>query len=185
MLRRDSTIRLCSCVLPSKVRSIGTLPQHCMSCGGPTDQKLFARYIRGVRVTTSWGHASRKLPPPPYISHTISTLPRIASRSNPSPTFPRLFALMADPHQPPPGNTAFGRLSALNSPNPSRSGTPSIDYPLAFMAELLTQARDALRLNPRVLPDFSPETLSGTIPSESTTITLLAQLAKGLVAISQ
>jgi len=26
-----------------------------MSCGCPTDQKLFARYIRGVRVTSSWG----------------------------------------------------------------------------------------------------------------------------------
>jgi len=26
-----------------------------MSCGCPTDQKLFAGYIRGVRVTASWG----------------------------------------------------------------------------------------------------------------------------------
>jgi len=26
-----------------------------MSCGRPTDQKLFAGYIRGVRVTASWG----------------------------------------------------------------------------------------------------------------------------------
>jgi len=26
-----------------------------MSCDGPTDQKLFAGYIRGVRVTASWG----------------------------------------------------------------------------------------------------------------------------------
>jgi len=26
-----------------------------MSCGRPTDQKLFAGYIRGVRLTTSWG----------------------------------------------------------------------------------------------------------------------------------
>jgi len=37
------------------MRSIGTLPQHGMSCGRPTDQKLFAGYIRGVRVTASWG----------------------------------------------------------------------------------------------------------------------------------
>jgi len=55
LVRRDSTVRLCSCVLPSKVRSIGMLPQHRMSCGRPTDQKLFAGYIRGVRVTASWG----------------------------------------------------------------------------------------------------------------------------------
>jgi len=26
-----------------------------MSCGRPTDQKLFAGYISGVRVTASWG----------------------------------------------------------------------------------------------------------------------------------
>jgi len=26
-----------------------------MSCGRPTDQKLFAGYIGGVRVTASWG----------------------------------------------------------------------------------------------------------------------------------
>jgi len=54
-VRRDSTVRLCSCVPPSKVRSIGALPQHRISCGRPTDQKLFAGYIRGVRVTASWG----------------------------------------------------------------------------------------------------------------------------------
>jgi len=26
-----------------------------MSCGGSTDQRLFAGYIRGVRLTASWG----------------------------------------------------------------------------------------------------------------------------------
>jgi len=26
-----------------------------MSCGHPTDQKLFAGYIRGMRMTASWG----------------------------------------------------------------------------------------------------------------------------------
>jgi len=26
-----------------------------MSCGCPTNQKLFAGYIRGVKVTASWG----------------------------------------------------------------------------------------------------------------------------------
>jgi len=55
LVRRDSTVRLCSCVLPSKVRSIGTFPQQSLSCGRPTDQKLFAGDIRGVRVTASWG----------------------------------------------------------------------------------------------------------------------------------
>jgi len=31
------------------------LLQHRMSCGRPTDQKLFAGSIRGVRMTASWG----------------------------------------------------------------------------------------------------------------------------------
>jgi len=55
LVRCDSTVRRWSCVLPSKVWSIGTLPQHHMSCGCPTDQKLFAGYIRSVRVTASCG----------------------------------------------------------------------------------------------------------------------------------
>jgi len=37
------------------VRSIGTLPEHRMSCCRPTHKKLFAGHIRGVRVTASWG----------------------------------------------------------------------------------------------------------------------------------
>jgi len=32
-----------------------------MSCGRPTDQKLFAGYIRGVRVIASWG--ATRIPP--------------------------------------------------------------------------------------------------------------------------
>ena len=52
------------------------------------------------------------------------------------------------------------------------------------MAEQLAQARSALRLNPRDLPDFRAATLANTIPAESTTVALLSQLVKGLVTIS-
>jgi len=54
LVPRDTTVWLCSCKLPSKVKSIGTLPQYGISCGRPTNQTLFAGYIRGVRVTASW-----------------------------------------------------------------------------------------------------------------------------------
>jgi len=91
---------------------------------------------------------------------------------------------MADPHQIPLGNPALGRMSALNSPAPSRSGTTLSDYALAFMAEELAQARSALRLNPQDLPDSSAETLANTIPAESTTVGLLLQLVMGLVTVS-
>jgi len=131
-------------------------------------------------------HASRKLPPSPYISHTISTLPRLASGLNHSPTFsaPRL-CLMANPHQLPPGNTAFGKLSAASSPLPMSLATQAVDYPHAFTAEQLASARASLRLNPRDFPDFSQDTLSGLIPSQTATLTLLSQLVRGLVTISQ
>ena len=129
-------------------------------------------------------HPSRKLLPPPYISHTNSTLPRFASRSNPSPTFPRLLVSMANPHNIPPGNAAFGRLSALNSPLPSPSGTPSTDHPIEFMMRQLAQARSALRPSNQDFPDLSPDAQSGTLPIESITIVLLSQLVQGLVTVS-
>ena len=91
---------------------------------------------------------------------------------------------MVDPHQIPLGNPAFGRMSSLSSPAPSRSGTPLTYYPLAFMAEQLAQASSALRLNPRDLPDFSAEILANTIPTESTTVTLLSEFIQELVTIS-
>jgi len=91
---------------------------------------------------------------------------------------------MANPHQLPPGNATFGRLSALNSTLSSLSGTPSIDHPLDFMARQLAQARSALRLTNQDLQYFAPDTLAGTISSESTTITLLSQLVQGLVTVS-
>jgi len=121
-------------------------------------------------IATSFWHS----PSPPYIVPTVPSLPRFASGTNPWPTFPSSLALMADPHQLSPGNPAFGMMSALSSPLPSRSGTPSIDYPLAFMADQLAQRRDTRRLNPQDHPDFSGETVSGTIPSELTVITRLA-----------
>jgi len=91
---------------------------------------------------------------------------------------------MADPLQLPPGHVACGSLTALNSTLLSRSRPPSLDYPVAFMAEQLALARSTLRLCFQELPDFSSDTLSGTIRSESTTITLLTQLVKGLVTVS-
>jgi len=130
------------------------------------------------------GHASRKLFPPPYILHTNTTLPRFASGPNPSPTFPHPLVAMANPHNLPPGNAAFGRLSALNSPLPSRSGTPSTDHPIEFMVRQLAQALSALRLSNQDFPDLSPDALAGTLPIESIMIVLLSQLVQGLVTVS-
>ena len=68
LVRRDSTPQLCSGELPSNLKYIGTLAQHLVSCGRPTDQKLFTGYIRGVRVTACSSFTSA---PPPAIG--IST----------------------------------------------------------------------------------------------------------------
>jgi len=91
---------------------------------------------------------------------------------------------MANPHNLPPGNAAFGRLSALNSPLPSRSGTPSTDHPIEFMMRQLAQARNALRLSNQDFPDLSADAQAGTLPIESITIVLLSQLVQGLVTVS-
>jgi len=91
---------------------------------------------------------------------------------------------MASAHNLPPGNAAFGRLSALNSPLPSRSGTPSTDHPIEFMMRQLAQARNALRLSNQDFPDLSPDAQAGTLPIESITIVLLSQLVQGLVTVS-
>jgi len=92
---------------------------------------------------------------------------------------------MANPHQLPSGNTAFGRLSAASSRLQTCLSTPAVDYPQAFRAEQLAFARSSLRLNPWDFPDFSQDTLSGLIPLETATLTLLSQLVRGLVTISQ
>jgi len=91
---------------------------------------------------------------------------------------------MANPHNLPPGNAAFGRLSALNSPHPLRSGTPSTDHPIEFMMRQHAQARSALRLSNQDFPDLSPDAPAGTLPIESITIVLLSQLVQGLVTVS-
>jgi len=91
---------------------------------------------------------------------------------------------MANPHNLPPGNAAFGRLSALNSPLPSRSGTPSTHHPIEFMMRQLAQARSALRLSNQDFPDLSPDAQAGTLPIESITIVLLSHLIQGLVTVS-
>jgi len=91
---------------------------------------------------------------------------------------------MANPHNLPPGNAAFGRLSAVNSPLPSRSGTPSTDHPIEFMMRQLAQARSALRLSNEDFPDLSPDAQAGTLLIEAITIVLLSQLVQSLVTVS-
>jgi len=91
---------------------------------------------------------------------------------------------MANTHNLPPGNAAFGRLSALNSPLPLPSGTPSTDHPIEFMMRQLAQARSALRLSKQDFPDLSADAQAGTLPIESITIVLLSQLVQGLVTVS-
>jgi len=55
---------------------------------------------------------------------------------------------------------------------------------MVFMVEQFAQAWGALGISPLHLPDFSPDTLPGLNPSESTTVTLLSQQVKRLVSVS-
>jgi len=91
---------------------------------------------------------------------------------------------MADPHHIPSGNTAFSTMSAVHYPLPSRSGMPSIEQPPSVMAQQLAHLRNTLCVATQNLPALDAETLSGTLLPESTSITLLAPLVKGLVTVS-
>jgi len=70
---------------------------------------------------------------------------------------------MANPHNLLLGNTAFSRLSALNSPFLSCSGTPLTVHPIEFMMRQLAQARSALRLSNQDFPALSPDAQAGTL----------------------
>ena len=76
---------------------------------------MITKKERREKKTTERYPSFSHSPSPPLHFTYFHTLPYLTSATNPSPTFPRSLALMADPHQLPPGNTAFGRLSALNS----------------------------------------------------------------------
>jgi len=89
------------------------------------------------------------------------------------------------PSPTPPRQHCLWQSVASNLPLPTRSSTPAVDYPQAFTVEQLASARSSLRLNPRDFPDFSQDTLSGLIPSETATLILLSQIIRGLVTISQ
>jgi len=91
---------------------------------------------------------------------------------------------MANPHNLPPENAAFGQLSALNSPLAWRSGTPSTDHPIEFMMRQLAQAWSALRISNQDFPDLSPDAQAGSLPIESITIVLLSKLLQGVVTVS-
>jgi len=91
---------------------------------------------------------------------------------------------MANPHNLPPGNKAFGRLSALNSPLPSRSGIALTYLPIEFMMRQLAQGRSALRLSTQDLLDLSLDAQAGSLPMVSIPIRFLSQLVQGLVTVS-
>ena len=84
---------------------------------------------------------------PLHFTNKSQLHPALRPDQTPLQLFPLLLAVMANPPNLPPGQAAFGRLSALNSPLPSRSGTPSTDHPIEFMIRQLAQARSALRLS--------------------------------------
>jgi len=126
---------------------------------------------------------SQNSSPPQHVTYNLNFTP-LCVRSNPSLTFPHLLVAMVNPHNLPPGNAAFGRLSALNSPLPSRLGTPSTDHPIEFMMRQLALARSTLRLSNQDFADLSPDAQAGTLPIESIRIVLLSQLVQGLVTVS-
>jgi len=133
---------------------------------------------KGLGSDQEIGHASHNLTPLPYILHTTKhfTLLCVGVKLIPHHFSSPARAYMANCHQVFPGNTAFGRFLAASSPGPTASSTPAVVYSQACTAEQLALARTSLRLNPRDRVNFSQDTLSGLMPSETVTLTLLCQV---------
>src|ERR1700712_1058099 len=89
----------------------------------------------------------------------------------------------------PPGNQALAQaLFRAETPRlvepRSRSPSNRPSLPLAFLAKLLSETCDNLRLSPRLVQDLSPETLQTITAGEGSILTLLCATVLGIVAIA-
>jgi len=89
----------------------------------------------------------------------------------------------------PPGNQALAaaiscsntpRLQEPPSPFPSARPSP----PLAFLAEIFTETRNSLQLNPDLVQDLSPDALQSITAGEGSILSILCATVSGMVAIT-
>ena len=89
----------------------------------------------------------------------------------------------------PPGNQAFAQaMSRSSTPRLSEPASPSpvqrLPPPLAFLAEVFTDMRDSLQLDPALVPNLTPQALLTISAGEGSTLSILSATISGMVAIN-
>ena len=107
---------------------------------------------------------------------------------HPSTLCPPLRSLMEIPPIP-RGNQALAaaisrgstpRLQEPPSPSPSGQTSP----PLAFLAEIFTETRDSLQLNPDLVQDISPLSLQSITAGQGSILSIVCASVSGIIAIT-
>ena len=89
----------------------------------------------------------------------------------------------------PPGNQALAaaisraNTSCLQEP-PSPSPSSCLSPPLALLAEIFTETRNSLQLNPDLVQDVSPHAHQTITASEGAILSILCATVSGIVAIT-
>ena len=133
----------------------------------------------------SWVQASRPLLPPPYI---LLLLHPPGFRDSTKRLFPD-FCPMTEVPPIPPGNQAFAQaMSRSSTPRLSEPASPSpvqrLPPPLVFLAEVFSETRDSLQLDPTLIPNLTPQALHSISAGEGSTLSILCATVSGIVAIT-
>ena len=109
-------------------------------------------------------------------------------QDNPQRPFPHS-CLMTEVPPIPRGNQAFAQaMSRSSTPRLSEQASPlpvqRLPPPLVFLAEVFTDTRDSLQLDPTFVPNLTPQALHTFLTGEGSTLSILCATVSGIVAIT-
>jgi len=133
-----------------------------------------------------FGSKLRALYHPPL--HSTQTHTPLCLRDTSPCSTPPLCPLMEVPPIPPGNQALAAAISRAKTPRhqeppfPSPSAQPS--PPLAFLAEVFSETRKSLQLNPDLVQDLSPHPLQTITAGEGSILSILCATVCGIVAIT-
>ena len=123
--------------------------------------------------------------PPPRLNSTQTHTPLCLPDTFPCLT-PPLGPLMEVPRIPPGNQALAAAISRANTPRlqepPSPSAQPS--PPLGFLAEIFSDTRNSLQLDPDLVQHLSPQALQTITTGEGSVLSILGAIVSGIVAIT-
>ena len=129
--------------------------------------------------------ASRPVLSPPYI---LLLLHPPCFRDNTQRPFPHSCPMTEVPPIP-PCNQAFAQaMSRSSTPRLCEPASPfpvqRLPPPLAFLAEVFSETRDSLQLDPTLVPNLTPQALHTISTGEGSTLSILCATVSGILAIT-